>query len=207
MVCLHKFADDLTLERLSFQPNTLIIGTFNPGWDTLNNAATWFYGRTRNNYFWDVLPRLHGQQDLRLAKRQDWKAFCQQHRIALTDLIHSIDDADEHNPDHVIYLSSYRDDLIAKQFKCFTYVNIPNILAKHDTIKHVYLTRSINDLFWRQRWQPVVSYCEQQGIKAQTLLTPSGGARFRMPKDVKINLRDFIFQQWQNSWHLIQSTH
>lgn len=204
MACLHKFTDDLSLERLSFQPNTLIIGTFNPGWDKLNNTATWFYGRTRNNYFWDVLPRVYGHHDLRLANHRDWKAFCKQHRIALTDLIHSIDDADENSPNHIAYLSSYRDDLIAKHFKRFTYVDIARILAKYDTIKHVYLTRSISDPFWRQRWQPVNEYCASQGIKMQSLLTPSGGARFQMPKDEKMNLRDFILREWQNRWHLIQ---
>jgi hypothetical protein len=201
MACLHKFADDLFLERLSFQPITLIIGTFNPGWDKLNNTATWFYGRRRNNYFWDVLPRLYGQHDLRPANHHDWKTFCHRNSIALTDLIYSIDDADDNNPDHFAYLSSYRDDLIAKYFKRFTYIDIPVILAKQKTIKHIYFTRSINEAFWWQRWQPIDNYCEKHGIKAKPLLTPSGGARFQMPKDQQLTLRDFIFQQWQNSWH------
>jgi hypothetical protein len=202
MVCLHKFADDLSLERLNFEPNTLIIGTFNPGWDKLNNTATWFYGRTRNNYFWDVLPRVYGQPDLRLKNHHDWKAFCHRNNIAMTDLIHSIDDADDNNPDHIAYLSSYRDDLIARQFKHFIYVDIPGILARHKTIKHVYLTRSIKDVFWWRRWQPIVSYCERHGIKAQTLLTPSGGARFQIPKDENLSLRDFILREWLGKWSL-----
>ncbi len=200
MACLHKFTEDLSLEHLRFQPTTLIIGTFNPGWDKLNNPATWFYGRTRNNYFWDVLPRLHWQSSLRNAGIKEWKAFCHQNKIALTDLIYSIDDADENNPDHVAYLSSYRDDLITQYFKCFTYIDIPGILAKHKTIKHIFLTRSINGTFWRQRWQPIVNYCEKHSIKAQTLLTPSGGARFQMPKDENLSLGDFILQEWQRKW-------
>jgi len=200
MTCLHKFSKDLSLERIDFQPTTLIVGTFNPGWDNLGNRALWFYGRTRNNYFWDVLPRLYGEQPLRQATPTEWKALCKQHRIALTDLIASIDDADSNNPTHIGYLKNYRDDLIALQFKQFTFVDIPNLLARHPTITQVYLTRSINDPFWRQLWQPVNDYCRQHDIKAQTLLTPSGSARFQKPKGDNISLGDFIFGQWQNNW-------
>ena len=204
MACIHKFASNLDLEQLDFAPTTLIVGTFNPGWDNLGNYAPWFYGRTNNNYFWDALPRLYENTSLRQASVTEWKAFCNRNRIALTDLIFSIDDADDNNSDHIAYLSSYRDDLIAKYFKRFTHIDIPDILAKHKTIKHVYLTRSSNETFWRQRWQPIDNYCEKHGIKAKPLLTPSGGARFQMPKDQQLTLRDFIFQQWQNSWHSIK---
>jgi hypothetical protein len=201
MACIHKFSNDLNLERLDFAPTTLIVGTFNPGWDNLGNYAPWFYGRTNSNYFWDALPRLYENNSLRQASVTEWKAFCKRNRIALTDLIYSIDDADANNSGHIAYLSSYRDDLIAKYFKRLTYVDIPGILAKKNTIKHIYLTRGINAAFWRQRWQSIENYCEKYGIKTQTLLTPSGGARFQMPKDKNISLRDFIFQQWENSWH------
>ncbi len=201
MPCLHKFADDLYLERIDFHPETLIVGTFNPGWDNLGNTAGWFYGRIRNNYFWDVLPRLYGEKALRQATPAEWKAFCRKHRIALTDLIDSIDDADCVNPNHVSHLINYRDDLITKHFRQFTFVDITTLLAKHPSIKQAYLTRGINEPFWRKRWQPVQDYCENRAINSKTLLTPSAGARFQIPKGIKVPLGDYIFKEWQNSWH------
>jgi hypothetical protein len=202
MACLHKFIADLNLERLNFEPSTLIVGTFNPGWDKLGNYAPWFYGRTRNNYFWDVLPRLYGENSLRQATPTEWKILCTNNRVALTDLIASINDADYGNPKHIGYLKNYQDDLIVRHFRQFTFVDIPKLLTRHPTIKQVYLTRSNNDTFWRQRWQPVEAYCQSHEILCKTLLTPSGGARFRMPKGVNISLGDFIFEHWQNHWHL-----
>ena len=201
MACIHKFAEDLKLDRLTFEPTTLIIGTFNPGWDNLGNYAPWFYGRTNNNFFWDVLPRLYENADLRKATHNDWKAFCNRHNIALTDLILSIGDAESGNQQHIQHLKNYRDDAIAKHFREFTLVNIIEILESHPSIKHVYLTRQISAGFWRQKWLPIAHYCNGHGISAQALLTPSGSARFQMPKLTDIALRDFIFKEWQNSWH------
>ncbi len=201
MTCVHKFSGDLTLENLHFQPTTLIVGTFNPGWDNLSNYAEWFYGRTRNNYFWEVLPRLYGETSLRQATPSEWKTFCKKHRIALTDLISAIDDAYYDNAAHIEYLKNYRDDLITRHFKRFTLVNIPNLIAKQPTITQVYLTRSINDRFWQRLWQPVADYSQNHGIKTQTLLTPSGGARFQIPKSANKPLSDFIFEQWRENWH------
>ncbi|WP_411726187.1 hypothetical protein [Methyloglobulus sp.] len=42
MACIHKFASDLNLEQIDFEPTTLIVGTFNPGWDNLGNYAHGF---------------------------------------------------------------------------------------------------------------------------------------------------------------------
>lgn len=200
MACIHKFARDLNLDRLDFKPSTLVVGTFNPGWEQLDNSAGWFYGRTQNNYFWEVLPRLYGYASLRKSPVSGWKTFCRHNRIALTDLIASIDDADEDNADHLAYIASFRDDLIARHFKRLTLVNIPQLLVQHDSIRQVYFTRSINDRFWRRLWQPVSSYCQQHDIYCQSLLTPSGSARFSIPKGAGISLSDFILKQWQEKW-------
>jgi hypothetical protein len=204
MACIHKFADDLHLDRLDFEPTTLIVGTFNPGWENLGNYAQWFYGRTNNNYFWDVLPRLYGYSSVRQAHHTEWKAFCRRHKIALSDLIYSIDDADSGNPTHIGHLKNYRDDAIARHFGQFSLVDIPAILANHPSILHVYLTRQVkNTDFWQNSWLPIAQHCQLNGIKAQTLLTPSGSARFQMPKNEAITLRDFIFNQWQKHWHIL----
>jgi hypothetical protein len=201
MACIHKFSNDLYLERIDFEATTLIVGTFNPGWDNLSNYAQWFYGRTNNNYFWDVLPRLYENINLRLEPHNEWKIFCRRHKIALTDLIYSIDDADCNNPIHINHLKNYRDDAIARYFQQFTDVNIPTILANHPGIAHIYLTRQLGSDFWQQKWLPIAQYCNENNIKIQTLLTPSGSARFQIPKDMDAALRDFIFTNWQKCWH------
>jgi hypothetical protein len=202
MACIHKFASDLNLERIDFEPATLIIGTFNPGWDNLDNYAPWFYGRTHNNYFWDVLPRLYENINLRQAPHTEWKAFCSRNQVALTDLLYSIDDADSNNEAHVRHLKNYRDDAIARYFQHLTEVNIRAILENHPTITHVYLTRHASGL-WQQKWLPIAQWCHKNSITAQTLLTPSGSARFQMQKNVDSSLRDFIFKQWQHKWHTL----
>ncbi len=203
MPCPHKFAKDLNLDKLTFAPTTLIIGTFNPGWDNLGNYAPWFYGRTQNNYFWEILPKLYGQAPLRQAAPPAWKAFCQTYRIALTDLIAGIDDADIDNVNHVNLLKSYRDDAIARHFKQICWVNVVNLLQQHSSITNVYLTRQVNTTFWRQPWQPVEAYCRAQGIKSDTLLTPSASARFQMPKTEKLSLGEFLLSRWRQDWHEI----
>ena len=202
MPCPHKFAADLTLERIDYKPEILIVGTFNPSWENLGNNAPWFYGRTRNNYFWDVLPKLYGEKPLRQAPPAEWKAFCRAYRIALTDLIASINDAECDNPQHVAYLKTYRDDLLASRFRRFSFVDIPILLTGQPTISKAYLTRRPNAPFWRQVWRHVEDYGQLHNIKTQTLMTPSAGARFQIPKGKKIPLGDFIFEQWQKCWDI-----
>jgi hypothetical protein len=99
MACSHKFAEYLNLERIDFEPTTLIVGTFKPGWENINNNAPWFYGRThdlngnQNNNFWDVLPRLYEEQSLINNDHNAWKDFCSRKKIAITDIIQKIEDA------------------------------------------------------------------------------------------------------------------
>jgi hypothetical protein len=198
MACIHKFAEYLNLERLDFQPTTLIVGTFNPGWEIINNNAAWFYGRTRNNYFWDVLPRIYEGINLRQQNSDSWKEFCSRNRIAITDLLQSIDDADQDNQRHVTLLSSYRDADIARNFHDFTPINIRKILQVNPSIKRVYFTRQPGNVFWDGLWNNCVDYCRDNGISTRELLTPSGSARFQMNGG---KLREFIFNSWINAWH------
>jgi len=200
MPCTHKFADYLNLNGLDFEPTTLIIGTFNPGWVEINNNADWFYGRTRNNYFWDVLPRIYEGVNLRQQNSQHWKEFCSRNSIALTDLLFSIDDADVNNPAHLESISNYKDSDIATNFHQFTPVNVLAILQNNPTINRVYLTRQLGSDFWDNYWNIIVQYCQNHNITTQELLTPSANARFQMNGG---QLRDFIYNSWLPVWHPI----
>ena len=198
MPCLHKFDNDLSLDWLSFEPEILIIGTFNPGWEVLNNDAPWFYGRIKNNYFWDVLPRLYKEDSLRFQNEIKWKEFCARNKIAITDLLQSINDADENNPKHVTDLQNFRDDLIVRKFNELVPNNIIKILTDHSNLRHVYFTRQLGSSLWDNWWHDVVNWCNLHNIRTQVLMTPSANARFQMDGG---NLSDFIYEKWSENWH------
>ncbi|HLP37048.1 hypothetical protein [Lacibacter sp.] len=216
MPCNHKFIDYLNLEHLDFEPTTLIVGTFNPEWPAGNNAE-WFYGRThhhhgnQNNNFWDVLPRLYqGEHSLINAVHADWKAFCSRKQIALTDLITTIKDADQDDPDDVALIGNYADNAIADNFHDFVFTDIISLLQNNPTINNVYITNGVNGAFWNALWTPVVHYCEENNIRSTTLLTPSKNARFSMfahnhnnPNNQynMANLNEYILMRWQEQWH------
>lgn len=209
MACNHKFIDDLSLTKIDFVPTTLIVGTFNPAWPK-TNTAEWFYGRTQRNYFWNVLPRLYGDKSLIQKKPEDWKSFCKEKQIALTDLITSIQDADETKIDDIELLAGYSDKAIATGFKKFDLTDTPQLLKLHPSIKNVYLTRSTGDPFWRKLWSPAQAYTlQKKNIRQVTLITPSGYAYYQQGKynnlhpESKISVQDFILMKWKESWHKI----
>lgn len=207
MACNHKFKSYLDLSKVDFEPSTLIVGTFNPEWpDT--NTAKWFYGRTANNNFWDVLPRLYGGPSLIDADPTDWKQFCANNRIALTDLISAVDDADANNKEHRKIIGGYSDQALVYNFDDFEYVNIVQLLKNNPSIRNVYLTRGISEAFWRHIWNPVIHYCSMNDLRERRLLTPSGNAFYQHgahnndhPEDTIPLLEDYILRRWQQEWH------
>ncbi len=208
MPCEHKFQSYLNLERLDFKPTTLIVGTFNPLWPAKNDAQ-WFYGRTRRNHFWNVLPRLYGEASLADRTPMEWKAFCARHQIAITDLISCILDADQDNSTHDNILGSYSDKKISESFNEFEFTDIVSLLKNHPTIKNIYLTRG-SDPFWNNLWAPVDAFVTQEERRTnKMILTPSSYARFskaahnRNNPDLRFNgpLNDYILERWQYHWH------
>ncbi len=200
MACQHKFFDYLQLQRLDdLEPKILIVGTFNPEWPE-GNYAEWFYGRTDNNYFWDLLPRMFGNNGLRNQNHAAWKTYCRTHEIALTDLISSIDDADIQIEEHRKILGEYTDSAIASKFKQQISNPIVPLLQANPSIESVYLTTTINIGLWQNLWNPVEQYCNQNNLWCKKLMTPSKGARFFMTKGSGITLPDFIYNDWNTKW-------
>lgn len=201
MACQHKFYSYLQLQRLTdFEPEIIIIGTFNPELPK-DNYSEWFYGRTDNNYFWDLLPKMFGDEGLRNRAHTDWKKYCKRKKIALTDLLSGINDADFTNEAHIKVLSKYTDSDLATRFKD----QIPNqvipLLQTYSSIKSVYLTTTNNSQFWEGLWRPLENYCFQSGIWCRKLMTPSKGARFFMTKNSGISMLDFIYNDWLSKWN------
>lgn len=207
MPCTHKFQEYLNLHLLDFVPTTLIIGTFNPSWGN-GNQAEWFYGRTGNNYFWDVLPRLYNPElNLRNSTAVEWKEFCKNNCIALTDLIDTIVDADQDNEEHRNLIAGYKDSEIAANFHQFILTDVVELLQRNPTIRHVYLTRQLGIALFDTQWTQIVDYCQTNNITHASLLTPSASARFQMGDyaalhpNIQNPLRNFIFDKWSESWH------
>lgn len=196
MPCKHKFFKDLLLDQITFEPTKLIIGTFNPCWEGIDNYAEWFYGRTSNNYFWYVMPKAFSDEDLHDKGSKDWKDYCERQGIAITDLISTIEDASEEDENHRLIIKGYKDSDIIR-FKSFSFTPIVKILEKHKTIKDVYLTRSSDSNgFWDLCWKEIADYCDINGVNCTMLLTPSKEARFQMTKGTNLKLKDFILDRW-----------
>ncbi len=206
MACKHKFYDYLNCDNLDFQPRILIIGTFNPEWSE-NNYSNWFYGRTNNNYFWEVLPRIFKEESLKhIGKELEWKKFCIRNLIALTDLISSINDADKNTPNHLEVISKFKDNELVKTFNEFKMTDVVAILEKHSTIKNVYFTRKKGVNLFDNEMFKIQDYCLKKQITFSYLLTPSKNAKFQMrgyePKNPNLerSLSNFIYEKWLENW-------
>jgi hypothetical protein len=206
MPCDHKFQTELDLTHLDYEPTTLIVGTFNPAWPAANDAE-WFYGRKTNNYFWDVLPRLYGEESLMDATVTEWKQFCKDKQVAVTDLISCLDDADPASPEHRKMLATYADKTLQYCFEDYEFVDIVQILQRRPTIKNVYLTRGITDAFWRHLWNPAMKYCSLHHMHERRLLTPSGDASYQHeaynrahPNTQVPLLENYILMKWKEDW-------
>lgn len=207
MACHHKFKEYLDLDKLDFEPTTLIVGTFDPEWPA-TNTAEWFYGRTSDNYFWNVLPRLYGINSLANAGSADWKRFCREHKIALTDIISCIDDANPVNKEHNKMLGGYSDKAIVYNFDDHEYVDVVDLLKRHPSIKNVYITRGITEAFWRHAWNPVMRFCNSNEIRERKLLTPSDEVDYHHaaynnehPGNAIEKIEDYILMRWKEEWH------
>jgi hypothetical protein len=200
MACNHKFKSDLNISYAKdWLPETLIVGTFNPEW-TDNNSAQWFYGRVENNFFWSVLPQIYGEKSMLCKDVKDWKRFCQNNKIALTDLIECITTANY--DEHKNIISGFSDKAIEDNFKIndLKTVKIIEIIKSNPTIKNVYFTRGANQGLWKKLWQPIKKHCNENKINCIELLTPSGYAFYQFNKAERMkydSLSSFITAKWK----------
>lgn len=207
MPCNHKFQSELDLGSIDYPPVTLIVGTFIPPLP-VGEPVEWFYGKLSNNHFWNVLPRLYGEASLMTAIPNEWKQFCRDKQIAFTDLISSIDDADPSSPADIKILAGFSDKAVEYNYEDFTFINIVQILQRNPSIKNVYITRGITDAFWRHLWNPVMQYCNRNGLHERRLVSPSdtsvhqhGAYNDQNPENQISLLEDYILMRWRQEWH------
>lgn len=134
-----------------------------------------------------------------------WQDFCRRHRIALSDFILNIGDADENNTFHRRILGSYDDSKLLNTFSGIEYNDISGFLSKYPTIRRVYITRSIATQPWRTIIEKLMVTNEK--LMVQPLLTPSANARFSYGLARKkhitgaATLEDYIFECWREVWY------
>ncbi len=207
MSCNNKFQNHLELKTIDFEPTTLIVGTFTPSWPD-PYGSKWFYDHPATGLFWQVLPGLYGKPSLISASAAEWQQFCRNNRIAITNLISSIDDADSADKAHSSIFKGLSDKAVAFNFEDFVFIDIVQLLKRNPTIKNVYLTRSITEAFWRYAWNPVMHYCSANNLHERKLLTPGAEAAEQLevyntqhPHASISSLNEYILMKWKHEWH------
>jgi len=179
MPCFHKFfGHDAHIRGNNgllpnWEADTLIIGTFNPQNEWVpDNPANYFYGRS--NYFWEILPAFACAEAIENNDIDSQLGFLQMNRIALTDLLISIEDADVNNEIHINWIENYQDNNLAN-FNNLIW-NTENILTyiQDRNIGAVYFTKMGNNAPFGNQITLVEDYCNQNNILNYRLHTPSG---------------------------------
>ena len=183
MACRHKFHNRKYFEGLLplWKCSTLIIGTFHPESSYFINSQTDFYYQQANNHFWTVLPQLIGMEPIEKSATDCQIDFLKKQNIGLTDLLISINDADEQCKFHKVLISKGRDDVFEK-FKEFTW-NTKLIIEyiKNANVNAVLFTKigtpdkiKISTNSFEYQMRIIESYCQSNNIYHQRLHAPSG---------------------------------
>ena len=183
MVCNHKFYGNEELIGLlpNWKCKTLIIGTFNPeNKFHSTNTANFFYQRSRN-YFWDVLPLLSNIQSIEKTNKSNQIEYLKKFEIGITDLLISIQDADENNNDHIKSISTVKDEDI-ERFNDFNWNTNPILqFLKEQKIKAVFFTKLGNpnaihvyENTFENQMRKIEDFCETNDIYCRRLHSPTG---------------------------------
>ncbi|MFN8407639.1 MAG: hypothetical protein U0X71_09205 [Sphingobacteriaceae bacterium] len=205
MSCPHRFlgyhAADSLLPDWEF--DYLFIGTFNPVWDfSTGENASYFYGRTKNNYFWDLVPEIWALQKMRTLDVAKWQQLLQQHQIGVTDLIRNIEDANPQNAQHQCWLKSKSDgDLVRFQQIVWNTSEILRVIARKQKLKGIFVTNQRAPGKIEHQIQLLEQAANRHQIYFARLITPSGGARFQFSKGTK--LYEALFDSWKQKIDLV----
>jgi hypothetical protein len=200
MPCNHRFQNELTSHKHPL--NYLFVGTFNPAWDHPNgNNANWFYTRSRNS-LWHIMPMVTiGASMLQFRHDTNFlKEWCSNplRGIGFSDLISSVLNADEENPEHFADMIGFNDNILENYNLLGT--DLAELIRQNqDTLRNggIYLTRYTHTLPRNGQiigfWNSVVNLCEELNIPNNCLVTPSNG--YRLKRERKIEM-------WQESMGL-----
>lgn len=200
MACLHRFFGKHIINSLlpNWEFEYLFIGTFNPAWNfNAGQSAPYFYGRTRNNYFWDLVPDIWDNKKMRNSNPVDWEQFLQQKGIGITDIIKGIKDADQNNEQHVTWLKDKSDTgLVRFQNINWNTSEIHALInSNKKKLKGIFITNQKAPDIIEVQIQIIEQAAIQKEIPFVRLMTPSGGARFQFPKGTK--LYPALLNEWR----------
>ena len=155
----HRFLN----HQLNPETKMLIIGTFNP--EVADNAAEFFYGRSRN-YLWRLLPIAFGEIDLKGASNREKLEFIIRREIDFIDLIEEIevDEGQEAN-----YYDGYIDSKVTR------WKNIISEIDKLTNMKGVCFTRkTFSDIPNMKKQIDIIRlHCESKQIPFKAMTTPA----------------------------------
>jgi len=174
MSCKHRFYNKLipALEDLKY----IFIGKFNPSWDSGDNNAEYFYGRSTNN-FWCIMPHAFGDPCLINETVKNWENYCKIKKICITDLIKEISNVSENKKeDKDLITKGYSDSNLDKCDLIFNINEINNLITNNsNTLEGVFFTsKSKSGILniW-SKWQEVKEHCKSNNIYTNELVTPS----------------------------------
>lgn len=201
MPCIHRFLGKYIDNSLfpNWDYDYLFIGTFNPGWTfEKGQNAKYFYGRTRNNYFWDLVPEIWDGVKMRKMDFKRWEDFLKKNRIGVTDIIKKIIDADYTNSIHVEKLFKKTDTgLVTFKKICWNTDEIITRIISKEKLKAIFFTNQKSPDIIEAEIREIEQVAIQNKIPFVRLVTPSSGARFRFPKGAK--LYPTLFSEWQRA--------
>lgn len=200
----HKFQQDLNLDYVNWTVETLFIGTFNPDCIESKNDAKWFYGRTNLNMFWDTLGYIYENNPNlgAFGNPNQWIQFCENHKIAVTDLISEIHSLDlENGVDYNNICVGFSDKKLEQYInkKQIISVKIEELILNSNKLKHlknVYLTRKGINSPWNKLWNPISKVCKVKNLNVKTLVTPGGFNYFQF-NDLFSRTPENLAKLWQ----------
>lgn len=236
MAILHKFqnhdwkngfwTENSILKTNHYQPEVLIIGTFNPNSQN-ENFADFFYGR---NYFWTALKNVFISKCTVLPNRrmptngqpvfplnptiEEVFNICKIAKLGFADLINGVlinadnyialpnDNIIFNNKEYNLILDNASKGILGlRELDIINQVewnvkNITSYLYDNPKIKFVIFTRKPNGI-WLNKWNEIVNSVYSKNINFEILYTPSGR---RLTKPVMSSL----IQRWINNSNWLQ---
>lgn len=190
------------LDGTPYDPEVLIIGTFNPNTNGQHNLANFFYGR--DNY---LIPLIHGIFNLQTTYNQLppyndilWP-LCNKLKLSFADLITTVFPANNNallpNTNKLVVNGityNLLKDLHLISIDSLGQIiwnveSIANYINNTPSIKYVMLTQK-SDTVFRDKFMEIKKLCANNRISFRSIYTPTGQSLSGKPRDL------FLAIQW-----------
>lgn len=217
-----------TILRTSYNPEVLILGTFNPLTNDKDNMADFFYGR---NWFWTCMFNIFQYQDIHLLTQRKFtqapnynptldeiKKFCEKYKLTFADLISSV--LFNNNIEYTLHknkasVDDKKYDLIndkdlgelnsMNQVE-WTTKDLVEYISETSSLHTLYFTRQLAEPYASQ-WEVLKNHDYGRIVNFKTIFTPSGQGLKGRPR-VEHLINHWLFNehdkynQLNNDWLL-----